>query len=54
VTIVLLIVLKVELACNFSAPALCREGYAAITLKSISSPFTLYTNKTHKSEHKEQ
>jgi len=48
-TIVLLIVSKVELAFNYSsAPGLCREGFAVIPLKSISSPLTLYTDKTHK------
>jgi len=47
VTIVLLIVLKVELA-HFAATALYREGFAIITLKSISSPLTLYADKTHK------
>jgi len=44
---VLLIVSKVELA-YFVAPALCHEYFAVITLKSISSPLTFYTDKTHK------
>jgi len=52
VTIVLLIVSKVELA-YFSAPALCLEGYAVITLKSSSSSLTLYTDETNKNEHRE-
>jgi len=47
VTIVLLVVSKVELAC-FADTALCLEGFAAIALKSISSPLTLYKDKTHK------
>src|SRR6218665_3407197 len=42
VTTVLLIVLTVELF-HLTAPALCREGFAVITLKSISSPLTLCT-----------
>jgi len=46
VTIVLLIVSKVELA-HFAAPVLHREGFAVITL-FYSSPFILYTDKTHK------
>jgi len=47
VNIVLLILATVELV-YFSAPAFCREGFAVITLKSISSPLTLYTDTKHK------
>jgi len=47
VTIVHLVVSKVELAC-FADTALCLEGFAAITRMSISSPLTLYTDKTYK------
>jgi len=45
--IIVLIVSKVELA-YFAVPELCREGFAVITLKSISSPLILYTDKTNK------
>jgi len=32
----------------FAAPALCREGFAVMALKSTSSPLALYADKTHK------
>jgi len=47
VTIVILIVSKVELA-HFDAPALRSECFAVIKLRFMSSPFTLYTDNTHK------